>query len=206
MEGEGMALTASRERHPDRVCEQIQAHRAEWFKRCLTAREKAMRQSDSTMTTQVEFVCRDWQDDYDCRWSSTPHRIIKRTKTRIYIDRDAHSDRFEERRCGDWRDFANQRVIVLDRQKLAQEGSAWSRTVRDRFYTTPHEERRHRFVPESGKLLGLTVPWTTDQVKQAFRFLVKKAHPDSGGDGDEFKKLYRAYEEALEIAVNRVAS
>jgi curved DNA-binding protein CbpA len=61
-------------------------------------------------------------------------------------------------------------------------------------------------VPECGKLLGLTHPWTTDQVKQAFRCLVKKTHPDSGSDGEEFKKLYQSYEKALEMAVDRITA
>jgi hypothetical protein len=111
------------------------------------------------------------------------------------------SERFEERRYGDWRDFAHQRTIALDRAKLEREGRAWSRAVRDYFYTRPWEERRHRYVPECGMLLGLTFPWTRDQLKRAFRRMARKAHPDAGGSDEEFKAVDRAYEQALSMAV-----
>src|ERR1043165_397753 len=144
-------------------------------------------------------------DDYDCSWSSTAHRIVKRTKTRVFVDREPCHRRTEKFQYGDWRDFAEQQTFVLDRVELEREGRGWARTMRDFFYTTPCEERRHEHVPECGMLLGLTSPWTTDQVKQVFRRLVRKAHPDAGGDGEDFKKLYKACEEALGMAEDKAA-
>lgn len=48
--------------------------------------------------------------------------------------------------------------------------------------------------------LGLNPPYTTDDVKQAFRLKVKQAHPDAGGDPVEYMALQEAYEAALDYA------
>ncbi len=48
--------------------------------------------------------------------------------------------------------------------------------------------------------LGLMLPITVEDVKQAYLAKVKKAHPDVGGDVEHFKQLQRAYEEAHEYA------
>lgn len=54
-------------------------------------------------------------------------------------------------------------------------------------------------IGESGasdwwKTLGVTINATPEQVKEAYRVLVKKHHPDAGGDRDLFQRLQQAYE------------
>lgn len=44
------------------------------------------------------------------------------------------------------------------------------------------------------KTLGVTINATEDQVKEAYRLLVKKHHPDNGGDQDLFRRVQQAYE------------
>jgi curved DNA-binding protein len=44
------------------------------------------------------------------------------------------------------------------------------------------------------KVLGLTRGASDDEVKQAYRKLAMKHHPDRGGDENEFKKIKEAYE------------
>lgn len=44
------------------------------------------------------------------------------------------------------------------------------------------------------KVLGLTRSASDDEVKQAYRKLAMKHHPDRGGDENEFKKIKEAYE------------
>lgn len=44
------------------------------------------------------------------------------------------------------------------------------------------------------KVLGLDTSATVDEVKQAYRKLAMKHHPDRGGDEAEFKKIKEAYE------------
>jgi hypothetical protein len=48
--------------------------------------------------------------------------------------------------------------------------------------------------------LGLSLPVTPEDVKQAFREKVKQAHPDRGGDSQQFRALQQAFDEALAFA------
>jgi len=47
------------------------------------------------------------------------------------------------------------------------------------------------------KVLGLNTSATVDEVKQAYRKLAMKHHPDRGGDEAEFKKIKEAYEKLI---------
>ena len=49
-------------------------------------------------------------------------------------------------------------------------------------------------------VLGLTQPVTVEDVKQAYLEKAKIAHPDRGGDKQEFVRLQQAYEQATEYA------
>ncbi len=61
--------------------------------------------------------------------------------------------------------------------------------------------KRTRKTRDFLKELGLTVPVTPEDVKQAFRERAKLAHPDrEGGSVEEFRKLQSAFDEALEFA------
>lgn len=71
--------------------------------------------------------------------------------------------------------------------------------------------RRHHWRRQSGPavipmpapprspfaVLGLTPPFTREQVKAAFRARSKVAHPDHGGTNEAFVALREAYEQAL---------
>ncbi len=48
--------------------------------------------------------------------------------------------------------------------------------------------------------LGLTLPVTEDDVKQAFRRRAQKAHPDHGGSAAEFMEIQTAFEQAIGFA------
>ncbi len=48
--------------------------------------------------------------------------------------------------------------------------------------------------------LGLTLPITEEDVKQAYRRRAQKAHPDHGGSAEEFIEIQTAFEEALGFA------
>ena len=53
-------------------------------------------------------------------------------------------------------------------------------------------------VPECLLLLGLRPPLTLEDVKQAYMAKAMKAHPDRGGDPQEFIRLQKAFDEANE--------
>ena len=50
--------------------------------------------------------------------------------------------------------------------------------------------------PEFFEVLGLAPPLTLDDVELAYREKAKSAHPDAGGDAEQFRKLQEAYERA----------
>lgn len=49
-------------------------------------------------------------------------------------------------------------------------------------------------TPDYYKTLGVSRDATTDEVKKAYRKKARTAHPDAGGDEEEFKKINEAYE------------
>lgn len=54
--------------------------------------------------------------------------------------------------------------------------------------------------------LGLDRYAAPDEVLDAYRQLALEAHPDRGGDQDEFKRLHRNFEQAMAYAEGRVAA
>ena len=56
--------------------------------------------------------------------------------------------------------------------------------------------RRRPFL----EALGLSLPVTKDDVKQAYRTRAMESHPDKGGDSAQFRALQEAFEEALVFA------
>ena len=54
--------------------------------------------------------------------------------------------------------------------------------------------------PEFLAVLGLVPPITVDDVKQAYLDKAKNAHPDRGGNAEDFIRLQRAFEQATEYA------
>ena len=102
-----------------------------------------------------------------------------------------------------------QSTYRLDRQTLEQQGSAFSPATAA---LADHEEpvffisERYMWqgnqVPTSLKVLHLSWPCTVTDVQEAYRKLVKKAHPDGGGSHAKFLELQAAYEQALRLIKN----
>ena len=61
-------------------------------------------------------------------------------------------------------------------------------------------QRVKRETPDSVRKLGLTLPVTENDVKQAYYAKARDAHPDHGGAAGEFMEVQRAFDEALEFA------
>lgn len=67
-------------------------------------------------------------------------------------------------------------------------------------YVTNTGKRSKRKRNESITKLGLSLPVSEQDVKQAYLAKARKAHPDHGGSTSEFVEVQRAFEEAIEIA------
>lgn len=82
-----------------------------------------------------------------------------------------------------------------DREKPAV-SAALDAAIERNAETVKRARRRRPFLER----LGLSLPVTPDDVKQAFRAKVKQAHPDRGGDSQQFRELQAAFDEALSFA------
>jgi hypothetical protein len=49
-------------------------------------------------------------------------------------------------------------------------------------------------------VLGVPTTAARDEIKQAYRAKVKRAHPDAGGDNEQFERLAKAYEVLIDEA------
>jgi hypothetical protein len=90
--------------------------------------------------TEVELVYSDHCSDYDGAVSSVPHRVVKKTASRVYVDRELY-------RPDRWQDEVRKygvRTFVLDRVALERDGQAWGSRfhTRELYFTRSHEERR----------------------------------------------------------------
>lgn len=77
--------------------------------------------------------------------------------------------------------------------------------VASHFVVTKPEWVRRR-APLALQTLELEETCTEDEVRAAYRRLAERCHPDLGGDPQEFARLRRHYEDALEFARRRSSS
>lgn len=167
------------------------------YHRKLAAKKRSEKAATGHSTAQAqEFLYTDWMSDYDSEWSSSPNLIVKKTPKFVFVDK-----RSGQRPFGDWRDY-DRESYALNRAELETEGSTWCRFARDRFYTTPHDQRHTEWSSHSLEVLGLQGGASAEDIKAAYRRLAKRHHPDCGGDPEQFKAVRAAYEDAI----RRVAS
>ena len=168
-----------------------------------TRKEYSHQKSESSdVPAMHEFLYRDVYDVATQQWVSVSHRVVRRTQKYVYVEQQAYSPGGLE---GSWLDGEHP-TYRLDRQALEQNGQAFIPTTA---YLADREEplffnferiRRHAGQsPECLELLNLSWPCTVTEVQEAYRRLVKSAHPDGGGNHDKFLALQAAYEEALRL-------
>jgi hypothetical protein len=152
-----------------------------------------------------EFLYQDVRDEATRHWRSVPHRVVRKTRKHIVVERRAY---VPDDLTGSWLDH-EQPTFRLDRRMLEQEGYAFVPVTADAadmeepvFFTRPYHVRVGRREPGSPRCLdtlGLAWPCTAAEVKSAYRKLVKRSHPDGGGSHAKFLALQAAYEEALQL-------
>jgi hypothetical protein len=161
----------------------------------------------------------------DAGWRVVRHRIVKKTATRVYVEVDPYVDNGSASPVGS---NAKQQTFFLDRFALEENGEVFRRGNYDGpsyFYATaelaaestqsvsfmnlsaewdPHSKTTKILKRGSAhpafETLGIKPTATVDEVKAAFRRLSREAHPDAGGNADDFIKLREAYERALALA------
>jgi hypothetical protein len=160
--------------------------------------------SSNTPVTQ-EFLYRDVFNTVTEHWDSLPHRVVRKTGKYVYVEQHPY---VIDDRTGSWFDLRLP-TFRLDRQALEQQGYAFipvsayvAETEEPVFFDAPRFKRIMRDksqLPSCLKALNLTWPCTMTEVKEAYRRLVKHAHPDGGGSHNKFLALQEAYEQALRM-------
>jgi hypothetical protein len=164
---------------------------SEGHRKVCADKRRARPPSKSTGTRVKEYVyCHGWSEFHG---GSIRHEVIKTTKRYVYVTR----------RPVGWADHEDpflRQTFALNRAELEAEGSAWSHSARQRFYTRPPDEEPPDLRRAWGagradlEALGLTADATPDDVEYAYRRLCLKHHPDRGGSAEEFKRVQAAYE------------
>ena len=102
-----------------------------------------------------------------------------------------------------------QPTFVLDRHEFETLGVASRRSRgwwdHKKYYSDPaiyFAERRVAVRPECFVVLDVPADATEAEIAAAYRKLASKTHPDVGGDAEDFKRVHRAFEEAMAIVVN----
>ena len=149
-----------------------------------------------------EFLYRDIYDASTQQCTSMPHRIVRKTSNYVFVEQHPYSP---EHGTGSWME-AEQITYRLDRQFLEKNGYAF---LPASVILTDHEEpvffaarRGNGYESQLLKcfqVLHLKWPCTVSEVQEAYRRLVKSAHPDGGGSHDQFIELQTAYEQALRL-------
>ena len=149
-----------------------------------------------------EFLYRDIYDPMTKQWSSVPHRIVRKTKKYIFVEQYPYS---HESTRKSWLD-GELPTYRLDRQALEQQGHAFipaAAELTDQeepvFFISERYTWQGNQLPACLQILHLSWPCTVVEVHEAYRRLVKSAHPDGGGNHDKFLEVQAAYEQALRL-------
>ena len=90
---------------------------------------------------------------------------------------------------------AEERTRREEEERQQREGE--DRRWRDRRQKQDEESRQERYEPYRTKcyrILGVQPGASEKEIKKAYRRLVKKHHPDHGGDAERFKEIQAAWE------------
>jgi hypothetical protein len=180
-----------------------------WTKQRAINRQRSVANSDDALSLQFAYRCYWYYSEYDGsqREVFEPHRIVKKTKSRLYVEADEYDDRGPS--SGEWWDYDHS-TCVVDRRKFETSGKAdrsskgwWDICT---YYADPsifHAERGKSTRPAYFEELDLPVDATIAQIKSVFRRLSRSTYPNAGGTDYDFVRLRKSYEEALKIAASR---
>jgi hypothetical protein len=149
-----------------------------------------------------EFLYRDAWDPATKQWNTMPHRVVRRTSKFIYVEQQPYSP---AELSGGWQE-SEPPTFRLDHQSLEQDGYAFipaAATLADNeeplFFSYDRKNQHPDQLPTCLRVLSLSWPCTIAEVQEAYRKLVKGAHPDAGGNPEKFLELQAAYEQALRL-------
>jgi len=159
--------------------------------------------------------CRAWGMNPYTSISSCAHRIIKKTARFIFVERDKFGS--YDWQTGEIKAYTGRplhdETCRIDRADFERTGCA--STKHCIFYALPYEKTEYyqravehynrrqsntsASTPPCITALGLSLPCTVEDVKSAWRQLVKESHPDVGGDASRFIELKDHYNSAIKF-------
>lgn len=90
----------------------------------------------------------------------------------------------------------------IDQQELERRGFTRVRSRRTIFFATPHASDELVETLDALVRLGLWIPYSEDDLKQAFRRLALRLHPDAGGTDSRFIRLQDDFNRASQALNN----
>ena len=195
-EAEEQAQASLRSKFGEVEVKQQSTYYASEHHRHQAIKRRAAKTTATKDTKEVEYLYTDHDNDYG--YGSFKHRIIKKTKNRVYVAEYPvgscnEDDKFEE--LG--QTFHDVKTVVLDRQHLEVLGYASNTRCWCYFHTTPYEERHRPATLYCLEVLGLEGGADSEAITSAYLRLAKECHPDHGGNAEDFKRLQTAYDTAM---------
>ncbi len=173
--------------------------KAHWDKQRAMERQRSAAKGDDTQRLEFAYRCYWDCSDYDSSEYEVieRHRIVKKTKKRIYVEDEAYDHRRPP--SGEWWDY-DRSTFVLDRRKFETRGRAdrfskgwWDHCT---YYADPalfHAEGGNSARPACFEALNLPADATIAQIKAAYRRLSRAMHPDAGGTDHDFVRMRESY-------------
>ena len=159
--------------------------------------ERAKRNpSSDTDAGRLEFLYGHSRSDYSGEYYTSKYRIVRRTKERVFVERDEYDSvnrAHDLKYCGPF-DIP---TCCFDRDVLERDCKVYSHRHWGYLTTDPNPPQPAWGRSPHLELLGLQEGAGSQDIKRAFRRLAKRHHPDKGGDAERFKGLQAAYEQAL---------
>ena len=106
--------------------------------------------------------------------------------TTIKINRDQWLDYFKQRWCQKQKYY---------QKKPREERAQTQKEYQQKYSSDQHHSRSFNYRYEAYlQIMGLTFPFTYQELKKAYRQKALQTHPDSGGTAEAFLKINQAYE------------
>lgn len=128
-----------------------------------------------------DCVYRKWRNPRNNEFWYEPYFVVRQTNVWVFVE-----------------EFMGP-TYRLDKRRMQRSGSAIHYKLGAVFYADVPDEYKKQTIgylmaEEPRSILGLPDGFTPDQLKDAYRNAVRKAHPDHGGSHDEFLKVQAAYD------------
>ncbi|GAB4379671.1 MAG: hypothetical protein Kow00121_34250 [Elainellaceae cyanobacterium] len=119
------------------------------------------------------------------------------------IDRRRHQAQVA-RFAANHQPHTHQDTAVSNKFKKGDRQNTWRKHL-PKEIPDAHLRQLEQKYAEQLQLFALTLPFTTQQLSEAYRKLARETHPDAGGNAEAFLAIFNAYQLLKEIAEQGIA-